>query len=124
MEETSHGTDSVPKVSIIVRTCNRPDLLKETLASIKNQTWQNIEIVLVNDGNQPVAHIVDDMGLSPIVRLLEHSSPQGRSKAANLAPDPDETKAGLRPYGQQFSIWIEINSGHFILSNFQSYAVC
>lgn len=40
-----------PKVSIIVRTCSRPDLLRESLISIRNQTYHNIEVVVVEDGD-------------------------------------------------------------------------
>ena len=39
-----------PLVSIIVRTCNRPDTLRETLCSIRNQIYKNIEVVVVEDG--------------------------------------------------------------------------
>lgn len=38
------------KVSIIVRTCGRPDILKIALESIKKQTYNNIEIIVVEDG--------------------------------------------------------------------------
>lgn len=39
-----------PLVSIIVRTCGRPNVLRETLISLRNQTYKNIEIVIVEDG--------------------------------------------------------------------------
>lgn len=39
-----------PKVSVIVRTCGRPDVLRETLISLRNQTYPNVEIVVVEDG--------------------------------------------------------------------------
>lgn len=39
-----------PKVSVIVRTCGRPDILRETLISLRRQTYPNIEIVIVEDG--------------------------------------------------------------------------
>lgn len=40
-----------PLVSIIVRTCGRPNILRETLISLRNQTYKNIEIVVVEDGD-------------------------------------------------------------------------
>lgn len=40
----------LPLVSVIVRTCGRPDILRETLLSLRNQTYKNIEIVVVEDG--------------------------------------------------------------------------
>lgn len=39
-----------PLVSIIVRTCGRPNVLRETLISLRNQTYKNFEIVIVEDG--------------------------------------------------------------------------
>lgn len=37
-------------VSILVRTCGRPNVLRQTLMSIRNQTYKNLEIVVVEDG--------------------------------------------------------------------------
>jgi GT2 family glycosyltransferase len=39
-----------PLVSIVVRTHNRPLVLKEALSSILNQTYNNIEVLIVEDG--------------------------------------------------------------------------
>ncbi len=47
------GLDEVfekPLVSVIVRTKDRPKLLKRTLKSIANQTYRHLEVVVVNDG--------------------------------------------------------------------------
>ncbi|MCM3338822.1 glycosyltransferase family 2 protein [Paenibacillus sp. MER TA 81-3] len=37
-------------VSILVRTCGRPNVLRESLISIRNQTYKNIEVVIIEDG--------------------------------------------------------------------------
>ncbi|MES0857701.1 glycosyltransferase family 2 protein [Geobacillus sp. G4] len=39
-----------PLVSVIVRTCGRPNVLREALKSIENQTYKNIQVVIVEDG--------------------------------------------------------------------------
>ena len=39
-----------PKVSVIVRTCGRPSVLRETLISLRRQTYRNFEVVVVEDG--------------------------------------------------------------------------
>ena len=39
-----------PLVSVIVRTCNRPQVLRTALDSIQRQTYSNIEVVIVEDG--------------------------------------------------------------------------
>lgn len=41
------------KVSVVIPTHNRPDLLREALYSVFNQTYSNWEIVIVDDGSQP-----------------------------------------------------------------------
>lgn len=42
--------EETPLVSILVRTCGRPNILRETLMSLRNQTYKNLEIVIVEDG--------------------------------------------------------------------------
>ena len=34
-------------VSILVRTCARPQILREALESIRNQTYPSIEVIVV-----------------------------------------------------------------------------
>ncbi|HET9030596.1 MAG TPA: glycosyltransferase [Candidatus Aquilonibacter sp.] len=47
-----------PRVSIIVRTFDRPALLERAIASIANQTYRNVEIVVVNNGGADVRELV------------------------------------------------------------------
>ena len=42
------------KVTIVVRTCNRPEFLKEALASIQLQTYKNWEVILFDDAASEV----------------------------------------------------------------------
>ena len=51
--------EKTPLVSIIVRTKDRPKLLKRALQSIFAQTYRPIEVVLVNDGG---CDLPDDYG--------------------------------------------------------------
>ncbi|HWZ21981.1 MAG TPA: glycosyltransferase family 2 protein [Cytophagaceae bacterium] len=47
-----------PLISIIVRTCGRPLVLRETLLSLRNQTYKNIEIVVVEDGENTAENLI------------------------------------------------------------------
>ncbi|MEG2525375.1 MAG: glycosyltransferase family A protein [Oscillospiraceae bacterium] len=39
-----------PRVSLITRTRNRPETLRKTLESLRHQTYKNLEIVVIEDG--------------------------------------------------------------------------
>lgn len=72
-----------PLVSIIVRTCGRPNYLRETLISIRKQFYKNIEVVIVEDG----PNISEDMICSEFadmnINYYAFGQNQGRSKAGN-----------------------------------------
>ena len=40
-----------PKVSIIMPTYNRAEYIHETIESVRKQTWQNWELIIVDDGS-------------------------------------------------------------------------
>ncbi|MBI5632831.1 MAG: glycoside hydrolase family 99-like domain-containing protein [Nitrospirae bacterium] len=74
-----------PLVSIIVRTKDRPVLLKRALQSIAEQTYRPIEVVLVNDGGcdldmTEINDILDKIVLK-YIRLEKNS---GRAHAGNV----------------------------------------
>lgn len=74
-----------PKVSVIVRTCGRPSVLRETLVSLRSQTYPNIEIVVVEDGeNVSETMLREEFGDLNIVYMATGEK-AGRSKAGNLA---------------------------------------
>jgi len=53
-----------PIVSVIVRTYKRPDFLAEALASLKAQTFQDFETIVINDGGDPASEdMVKESGL-------------------------------------------------------------
>lgn len=72
-----------PLVSVIVPTCNRPAMLRECLRSIAQQTYGNIEIVVVNDGGESVREMVSSMELGREVQFIDHKVRKGPSAARN-----------------------------------------
>ncbi|MGO9614454.1 MAG: glycoside hydrolase family 99-like domain-containing protein [Dissulfurispiraceae bacterium] len=72
-------------VSIIVRTKDRPSLLKRALQSIAAQTYKPIEVILVNDGGcdldvHEISAILNDVEL----RYIRLKSNAGRANAGNV----------------------------------------
>lgn len=55
----NRGVFTHPLISVVVRTKNRPYFLREALQSIRNQTYQSIELVVVEDGPQTSNGVID-----------------------------------------------------------------
>lgn len=76
-----------PRVSVILRTRNRPQMLRAALRDILGQTFDDVEIVLVNDGDDPTVVenvIASTEGAHAVVRLVDRTGEvHGRSLAAN-----------------------------------------
>lgn len=78
-------TDQKPLVSIIVRTCGRPSVLRETLLSLRKQTYDNIEIVIVEDGKEISKEMIEKE-FSDLNIIYEATGQKvGRSKVGNRA---------------------------------------
>ena len=73
-----------PKISIIVPTFNRPILLARALKSLLEQTYTNMEIIVVNDGGCDVSQMIASLQDSRIV-LLVHETNKGLPAARNTA---------------------------------------
>ncbi len=69
-----------PKISVIVRTRDRPELLAEALASLAANSYAQAEIVLVNDGGATPA-VPADFPLP--VEVVDLDPNRGRAAAAN-----------------------------------------
>ena len=76
-------TKNSPLVSIIVRTCNRPNVLRETLISIKNQTYKNIEVIVVEDGPNVSEKMIKDEFSSINIKYYSFGKNHGRCAAGN-----------------------------------------
>jgi hypothetical protein len=79
-----------PFVSVIIPTHNRPGLLREAIASIRNQTYADWEIVIVDDGSQPpvdMESLRKDFGSQILVVRYDHplKQPYARDQGVQAA---------------------------------------
>lgn len=75
---------SLPKVSVIVRTHKRPLVLEQALISLFNQTYPNVEIVVVEDGQNTAQAIIDKYAGKANIVYSYTGINKGRSNAGNL----------------------------------------
>jgi O-antigen biosynthesis protein len=68
-----------PLVSVIVPTRNRPAMLRDALDSVARQTYRNWEVVVVNDGGEPVTAV------QPRIALMDLKASVGPAAARNAA---------------------------------------
>ncbi|WP_067223342.1 glycosyltransferase family 2 protein [Marinomonas gallaica] len=76
----------MPAVSVVVRTKDRPELLRLAIGSVLSQTYRPIELVVVNDGGKDVDHLLtaiisDTQDI--YLNYISHAHSLGRSQAAN-----------------------------------------
>jgi GT2 family glycosyltransferase len=74
---------SQPLVSIITRTIGRKAVLKEALTSLRNQTYDNIEIVVVEDGEPISKTLISNEFKDLNVKYICTGERVGRCKAGN-----------------------------------------
>ena len=76
---------SRPRVSILIRTADRPAWLCQALQSCANQTYENLEVVVIEDGPESARAIVERFGDRLSIRYRATGARMGRARAGNLA---------------------------------------
>jgi GT2 family glycosyltransferase len=74
-----------PLVSILIRTRGRPALLREALASCANQTYAQLEVVVIEDGPARSQSVIDEFAVRLAIRYRATGEAVGRARAGNLA---------------------------------------
>jgi len=77
-------TTTGPLVSVLVPTFNRRRYLKEALAGLIGQTYGRFEAIVVNDGGEPVADVVERFA-DPRLALIERRETRGKAASLNEA---------------------------------------
>lgn len=72
-----------PLVSVIIPVYNRAELLLRTLRSLINQTYRNLEIIVIDDGSsQEIKSIVDNFS-DKRIKYLRYNVNRGTAEARN-----------------------------------------
>jgi glycosyltransferase involved in cell wall biosynthesis len=72
-----------PLVSIIVPAYNRAATLERTINSILNQSYRNIEVIIVDDGSTDGTAAILEKFSDPSIRVYRHQTNKGASAAKN-----------------------------------------
>ncbi|NJN69947.1 MAG: glycosyltransferase [Nitrospira sp.] len=72
-----------PKVSVIVPTYNRPDRLRTALESLARQTFQDFEVIVVNDGGCEVGFVIAACADRHRITSISHDRNRGLAAARN-----------------------------------------
>jgi len=73
----------MPKVSVIIPTYNRPTLLPRAIKSVLNQTYQDFEIIVVDDGLEYRAEEVVKAFNNSRIKYFLHKQSRGGGAARN-----------------------------------------
>jgi GT2 family glycosyltransferase len=74
-----------PLVSILIRTVDRGAWLEQALASVANQTWPRIEVVVIEDGPARSQAVVERFRDRLDIRYRATGTRVGRAHAGNIA---------------------------------------
>jgi len=76
-------TKKVPKVSVIIPTYNRAQLVGRAIRSVLNQTYQDFETIVVDDGSTDNTEEVVKSFNDSRIRYIRHEENRGGSAARN-----------------------------------------
>lgn len=80
-----------PVVSVLIPTFNRPQYLREALASVLHQSYVNLQVIVVNDGGEDVSDIVNSFG-DPRLTFINRKDNRGKAFSLNEALSRAEGK--------------------------------
>lgn len=73
-----------PLVSVVLPTHNRPDLLREAIISVSQQTLNDWELIIVDDGSAPEIDLEKlSINIKGDIKVFRHPTPKGGAGAKN-----------------------------------------
>lgn len=79
----SSRTKNRPKVSVVIPTHNRPELLPRAVQSVLKQTFQDFEIIIVDDGSTTPAKQALRAFSDPRICIIRHEQSRGGGATRN-----------------------------------------
>ncbi len=74
---------NAPQVSVIIPTYNREETIGRTIRSVLTQTFQDFEIIVVDDGSTDGTRAIVEGFCDPRIRCLRHEQNLGAAAARN-----------------------------------------
>jgi len=75
-----------PLVSVLIPTFNRPRYLSEALASALDQSYRNLQVIIINDGGEDVSGVVNSLS-DPRIIFINRKENRGKAFSLNEALD-------------------------------------
>jgi len=72
-----------PTVSVIISTYNRAHLIGRAIQSVLNQTYQDFEVIVVDDGSTDNTEEIVKSFNDPRIRYIRHEKNKGAAAARN-----------------------------------------
>jgi glycosyltransferase involved in cell wall biosynthesis len=75
-----------PLVTAYIPTRNRAESVKKAVGSVLEQTWENIEIIVVDDASDDeTPHVLEDLARSHNITVIRNEIPKGAAASRNIA---------------------------------------
>lgn len=75
--------NEIAKISVIIPTFNREKLVVDAINSLKNQTYKNLEIIVVDDCSTDNTRVQVEKIIDPRIVYIRHDKNNGAPKARN-----------------------------------------
>jgi len=72
-----------PFFSVVIPTYNRPQMLKDAVETVLNQTFQDFEIIIVDDHSENNVNEIVEQLMDPRVQLIKNKNRKGACGARN-----------------------------------------
>jgi glycosyltransferase involved in cell wall biosynthesis len=77
------NSNTLPLVTVIIPCFNREKFIKSTLESVMNQTYKNMEIIVIDDGSTDNTRDIINK-YEDTIKILEHSNRSNKGQSASI----------------------------------------